>query len=122
MKLHSSSRGRDLGSFRPSRPGCGHGIILAVLLVSALALWLLLGRPDATPAASASATAKAQADKRLTLRRYLRLGGLRADARTLVAAGRWLLEPDAQPVPARTNASAIPSVPNTNPPSGRAPS
>jgi len=52
------------------------------------------------------------------LGRYLRTGLWRADARTLVAVGRWLLQPASATIPGPTNTPWFPPMVNTNSSSG----
>ncbi len=47
--------------------------------------------------------------RRMSIGRYIRSGMWRADARTLIAAGRWLFERDAVPVPSLTNVPSLPA-------------
>jgi hypothetical protein len=114
MKLHRCSNDGEAGPVRL----LALRYWLAGLLAFALAAGLFLGGPFRRDAASALSAKNTSAAKRLTLGRYLRTGLWRADARTLVAAGRWLLEPASVTIPGLTNTPSFPPMVNTNSSSG----
>ncbi|MGA2866807.1 MAG: hypothetical protein ABSF95_20225 [Verrucomicrobiota bacterium] len=114
MKLHRCSNDGEAGPVRL----LALRYWLAGLLAFALAAGLFLGDPFRRDAASALSAKNTSPAKRLTLGRYLRTGLWRADARTLVAVGRWLLQPASATIPGPTNTPWFPPMVNTNSSSG----
>ncbi len=121
MRPNPFSHGADEGRGRtPGRAegdaGRPNGLVGVGVLAALLLVWGLAGG-----GAGAPAKPPAVAVRHLTVGRYLRGGYWRADARTLLAAGRWLLEPGVPGAAGVTNLAPLPQLPNTNQASGQSP-